>query len=468
VIALWLRNDTIRVRMLQDTRRRAEAERAALTVKSARETAKQEQELNDYIAHEVRNPLAAAMSACSFVKCAVEERKPLMSEESISSVREDVEIIDTSLAFMNDLLRSMLDMHRAGSKKMRLEVGPVDVLQDIVIPVASMLYQRNSTFEVLTECPENLFVLTDKMRLKQIMLNLGRNSSKFVQKGFILFGASVVDGNIRLIVEDSGPGISKAKQKRLFSKFQESLDLTNQGTGMGLCLCKHMVELLDGDIWLDPLYNSGIAGSPGSKFTIDLKMPPMTDEEYTSIVNPEDKVSSGSTASATASIPEENPPSCTSLRFADQTPEPSKNERADVDQADDTLPEKFSVLFVDDDLVLRKLFTRSVQKAVAGWDIKEAANGETALRMAETEKFDLIFIDQYMSSVEKQLLGTETARALRSRGITSRICGLSANDVEQGFKQAGADDFLLKPLPCKPDELRRALVRVIHGNGSKR
>jgi hypothetical protein len=53
-----------------------------------------------------------------------------------------------------------------------------------------------------------------------------------------------------------------------------------------------------------------------------------------------------------------------------------------------------------------------------------------------------------MSLFEKQLLGTETVRKLRAKGFKNKICGLSANDVEQSFISAGADCFLLKPIPC--------------------
>lgn len=64
-----------------------------------------QRELNDYIGHEVRNPVSAAMAACSFVKTAVSKPEPLTDEESRKTVREDVEIIDNSLRFVNDLLR---------------------------------------------------------------------------------------------------------------------------------------------------------------------------------------------------------------------------------------------------------------------------------------------------------------------------------------------------------------------------
>jgi CheY-like chemotaxis protein len=97
------------------------------------------------------------------------------------------------------------------------------------------------------------------------------------------------------------------------------------------------------------------------------------------------------------------------------------------------------------------------------WDVQEAANGETALRLVDKQSYDLIFLDQYMASVEKQLLGTETARALRAKGVKSKICGLSANDIEKGFLGSGADAFIMKPLPCRQDLLSRELLRILYG-----
>jgi hypothetical protein len=63
-------------------------------------------------------------------------------------------------------------------------------------------------------------------------------------------------------------------------------------------------------------------------------------------------------------------------------------------------------------------------------------------------------MDQYMA--------TETTRALRSKGVTARICGLSANDVEESFYEAGANSFMLKPFPCKKEHLIRELHLVMN------
>src|SRR3569832_2802569 len=126
-------------------------------------------------------------------------------------------IIKSSLQFINDLLRNMLDMHRASSNQLKVDFVPTDILRDVLEPAASMLYQRGHGFETLIDCPENLVVRTDRLRLTQVVLNLSRNSSKFVSKGFIRLGASVLpDGTVQGFVEDSGPGIPLEKRGNLF------------------------------------------------------------------------------------------------------------------------------------------------------------------------------------------------------------------------------------------------------------
>lgn len=66
-----------------------------------------------------------------------------------------------------------------------------------------------------------------------------------------------------------------------------------------------------------------------------------------------------------------------------------------------------------------------------------------------------------MASVEKQLLGTEAVRLMRSKGVRSVICGLSANDKEQEFYEAGASDFWVKPFPCQKIVLKRELLKLL-------
>lgn len=310
---------------------------------------------SDFLAHEVRNPLAAAISATSFVSSAVQAPNPLSTEDSKAAVLEDIGIINASLQYVNDLLRSMLDLHKTACDQLRVDLNPACLRKDVFDPIATMLYQREEHYRVQVDCPDTLMVVTDRIRLKQIVLNLANNSCKFVQKGYIRIGATVMGNNVRVFVEDSGPGIPMEKRDKLFDKFQSSLDSLSQGTGIGLCLCKDLTQLMGGTIALDESFHSGVEGCRGTRFIIDLNTEPLE--------LPAQDVGEGST---------------TDTMSDSETPE---------------LPSKFRVLFADDDLVLRKLFKRSILRVAPEWDVEEAANGETAVRMIQeaSEPFDLIF-----------------------------------------------------------------------------
>jgi len=124
----------------------------------------------------------------------------------------------------------MLDIHKASSGQIKLNLSEIDIRRDIFEPVAAILFMRGAKVAVEIDCPPDLAAKGDRMRLKQIMLNLSANATKFVTKGYIRLSAKEVDGSVELYVEDSGPGIPQEKRNRLFAKFQESLDSLNQGT----------------------------------------------------------------------------------------------------------------------------------------------------------------------------------------------------------------------------------------------
>ncbi|KAG7369896.1 PAS domain containing protein [Nitzschia inconspicua] len=449
-----------KIRSINMMKSSIEAEKTQIRLENARKAAQQERDLNDFIAHEVRNPLNAALAANTFVSACVNEAEPLITEEKRASVREDVQIIDNSLHFINDLLRNMLDMQRAASNQLNIELTLVDVKSDILEPVASMLYRRGVNFEVIVECPtDRIIVESDSLRLKQVVLNLGRNAAKFVEKGFVRLRSEVIDNDVHILIEDSGPGVPADKQDNLFGRFQESLDSLNQGTGIGLALCKNLTELLGGRIWLNKEYNSGVEGCPGACFVINLRCPPIEDdgEEVDEAVSTQESKHFDADESQTSETSRTDPlPALTDESNSDRT-----DSSPPLKEENQVLPPGLSVLFVDDDFTLRKLFVRAVTRVTDGWNIDQASNGETALVKIQEQHYDIIFVDQYMASTTKQLLGTETTREMRAKGCQSVIFGLSANDLESQFFEAGSDGFIMKPFPCKPEPLRQELLRVV-------
>ena len=198
---------------------------------------------------------------------------------------------------------------------------------------------------------------------------------------------------------------------------------------------------MGGKLYLDEEYDSGIAGLPGTRFVVDLQTKSIQMEEL-DVLTESARQRNGDVEAVSRSF-------C-------------------VDEDDNSLPsdlpEDLSVLFVDDDFVLRKLFARAIRNVAPGWTLREAANGEAAIQLIkdDAEQFDLIFCDMYMASVEKQLLGTETIAELRNLGCTSRCIGLSANDKEDEFLDAGADGFVFKPMPCDAKALQETLIRLLY------
>ena len=369
----------------------------------------------------------------------------------------------------------MLDASRVPNSGIRIEKQPTNLRSQVLEPIRSMLYLRDCNVELLIDCPDDIIVFTDCLRLKQLILNLCRNSSKFTQNGFIrLKGNKRPDNNtVELSIEDSGPGVPPEKHGRLFSKFQYSVDTLTQGTGIGrgLRLAKKLADVMEMDLWFDASFESGLQGCPGARFVIDTNLEP-EELRVARVAPPQDSSSSSIdpfVVSSTAPVPlpqgnegdknAASPPSTMSTTTPDSLPP----EEIPID-----LPKGVKLLFVDDDRILRKLFVRIIRKtAPDDWEIFEASDGETALEMIKTRTFDLIFIDQYMARIEEQLLlGTETTEALRAQGVTSAICGLSANDVRSAFEQAGANDFIFKPLPTKPDVLRAELHRLLLSSSS--
>jgi signal transduction histidine kinase len=183
------------------------------------------------------------------------ESQPLIieSEEERQSVKEDIHIIESSLHFFDDLLRTMLDVHCANSNQLKIEEKPIHLMNDVVCSVDSMLHRRGSSISLNLECsPSILMVSTDLLRLKQIVLNFAQNSIKFVTHGgFIHIRAVLVNNSVQLSVSDSGPGVPPKKREHIFRRFQDSLDTLNQGTDIGLSLSNTLTDLMGGKLYID-------------------------------------------------------------------------------------------------------------------------------------------------------------------------------------------------------------------------
>jgi hypothetical protein len=131
---------------------------------------------------------------------------------------------------------------------------------------------------------------------------------------------------------------------------------------------------MEGDLWLDEAFDSGVPDCPGTRFVVDLIIPPMQ-LDAGSLDKVSSQINSGSHQLTRLEI--------VSLLIDETEAEP------------DELPIELSVLFVDDDLVvLRKLFSRAIKRAAPVWDVKEVGSGEAALELVDLHHFDLKMVSE--------------------------------------------------------------------------
>lgn len=209
---------------------------------------------------------------------------------------------------------------------------------------------------------------------------------------------------LRFECEDTGPGIPKNDQEKLFQRFVQRGGAP--GTGLGLAISKHLVDLIDGSI----CFESDPTRKPGTTCIVILPLAPC------------------------------DPP------IEPSTEEASRN----------VIQEEVKFLIIDDIKMNRTMLRRRIKKCLApNAIITEASSGEEALDICSTATFDVIIVDQYMQEAGGTMLGTDTVYAMRRSKIESVIVGCSGNDIDDLFADAGADWVWKKPMPSNEKILRQ-------------
>jgi signal transduction histidine kinase len=218
------------------------------------------------MSHELRTPLNA-ISGFSQVL-----RKELYGEIN----EKQAEYLDDILASARDLLSlidDVLDLSKVEAGQIELQVVPFSLpaaLERGVVIVRERA-SREGVRISLSSDPGIDTVIGDERRIRQVLFNLLSNAVKFASAGGTVgVAAASVDGEVRVSVTDSGPGIAPEDQARIFEEFQQAAAGKEQreGTGLGLALSKRLVELHGGRIWVDSELGKG------STFVFTLPAPP--------------------------------------------------------------------------------------------------------------------------------------------------------------------------------------------------
>ena len=189
--------------------------------------------------HEIRTPLNAIVGFSQV----------LVDEEDRETRLEFSNIIQSNNELLQRLIGDVLDLSKIESNSMPLIYKELDIRLLMKEIYSMILLRMPSGIELrLNDC-EALVMEADKNRLTQILTNLLTNSIKHTEKGFIRFGYKRTAASVEFFVEDSGEGIPRDKIDSIFSRFVQ-LDSWSKGVGLGLAICRGLVEQMGGKIWV--------------------------------------------------------------------------------------------------------------------------------------------------------------------------------------------------------------------------
>ncbi len=209
------------------------------------------------MSHEIRTPLNGIISMVEMLKSA-----NLTPQE-----REYLEIIDISGANLIAIINDILDYSKIEANQLQLEKIPVDI-KKITTEVVKMLSIKAEQNNLYLKCniDNNVpYVLGDPVRIKQVLINYCNNAIKFTKKGGVSINVQVLKNLekkvlIKFEVKDTGIGIKKENQHKIFKEFSQADSSTTRefgGTGLGLAISKKLAELMGGEVGFESEFGEG-------------------------------------------------------------------------------------------------------------------------------------------------------------------------------------------------------------------
>jgi len=209
------------------------------------------------ISHELKTPLTPIKIYTTALK------KPKVFGELNQKQAEAVDGINFNALRLERLIEDLLDAQRLEMGRMAFSKEKFSVNEVLGQAVKDYrIISQEKNIQITTKIDEEIIIYSDRKRIEQVLDNLSRNSIDFVPKdtGIIQIFAEKNNGNVLFRVKDNGKGISKENQKKLFQKFyQADISATRKhgGTGLGLNICRGIVEGLGGKIWLESEVGKG-------------------------------------------------------------------------------------------------------------------------------------------------------------------------------------------------------------------
>ncbi len=344
------------------------------------------------MSHELRTPLNSIIGFSRVIMKGIDG--PINDTQL-----QDLTAIHNSGQHLLGLINDILDLSRIEAGKMELNFDQVD-LHEIVKGVMSTTVGlvKDKPIRLVPEVEENLpLVHADAIRVRQVLLNLMSNAAKFTDEGSITVKVFTVLNEsqwpmVQVSVTDTGPGIPEQDQHKLFQTFSQvdgSATRKVGGSGLGLSICKNLIELHGGKIWVESAIGAGS--------TFSFTVPAVTEQGPLPVVQPE------------------------------VTPTPYKVQ---------------AVLAIDDDARLIDLYRRYLEPR--GFTLHGLVNPREAVAAARALKPQIILLDVVMPDYDGWHVIQDLKNNAETRDIPVIVCSILTE--QDKARNLGAIDYLVKPI----------------------